>query len=694
MRLKLSVATKLYSGFAVILALLVVVALIAAGQLKRSADTTDQEMYRHSMLPMQYALRVNATEKDASINEKRALLADPGTPDRVRFVKLSRDSMLLATEWSRKYAATSLRLEERQTWEQVVRLTDQVHADRSRVLDLVVAGSDNDAFALSQNVNAETDSLIYILNQAVDQQTSGAELATASVLEAARKARGGLLFVSLLATVLGGGIAFWLSRGISRNVNRMKAAAQGIALGDLDQDLDVRSRDEIGEMAVAFEEMIASLAAAAGTAERIAAGDLTVRVEPRSERDAFGNALAAMVQTLHTALVETRTAAIALAEAKDQLALVAEEATRATQEVARASTQVAEGAAQQAEGVQEINESVEGLAFALQQVASGAAQQAAALEETSRLSDRVADAALQMSEGAALAAEGARDTADTAQQGAARVSETIAGIDRIKRALDAASHEVGELGARSAEIGDIVETIDDIAAQTNLLALNAAIEAARAGEQGRGFAVVADEVRRLAERVSSATKEIAGLIGGVQRGVAASVRAMDEGTQQMTAGTAAAADAGSALERILEAVGNVGAQIDQITEGATGLRTSGVEMARRIAEVRSVAEENVTAALAMTGTADAVGDAVSGIASVAEENSSAMEQVSASAEQMSAQVEEIWASTNELGLMAERLNEQINRFTLDADDIAGLPSEASPDAPVLPTDLNEARRAA
>ncbi len=233
-----------------------------------------------------------------------------------------------------------------------------------------------------------------------------------------------------------------------------------------------------------------------------------------------------------------------------------------------------------------------------------------------------------------------------------------------------------------------METIDDIAAQTNLLALNAAIEAARAGEQGRGFAVVADEVRRLAERVSSATKEIAGLIGGVQKGVTASVRAMDEGMQQMNTGTTAAADAGRALERILDAVGSVSSQIGQIADGAADLRTSGVEMARRITDIRSVAEENVVAARAMTATADAVGDAVSGIAAVAEESSASMEQVSASAEEMSAQVEEIWASTNELGQMADRLNEQLNRFVLDEHDRAV--GEPAADAPIEIEELPQA----
>ena len=135
-----------------------------------------------------------------------------------------------------------------------------------------------------------------------------------------------------------------------------------------------------------------------------------------------------------------------------------------------------------------------------------------------------------MAESASAASEGAREASETARSGAALVQKTVDGIGRIQVAVDGAAQEVTSLGAQSEEIGKIVAVIEDIAAQTNLLALNAAIEAARAGEQGRGFAVVADEVRQLAERVAGATKEIATLIEGVQNGVAASVKAMEQGT--------------------------------------------------------------------------------------------------------------------------------------------------------------------
>ena len=136
--------------------------------------------------------------------------------------------------------------------------------------------------------------------------------------------------LGLASIATGLGIAFWLSRGISTGINKMKAAAQGIAQGDVEQDVDVRSSDEIGETAAAFKEMIAYLSETAGVAGQIAAGNLTVRVQPKSDRDALGNAFAEMVRTLHGAMSETSAAATALAESKDQLAQVAEEAARAT----------------------------------------------------------------------------------------------------------------------------------------------------------------------------------------------------------------------------------------------------------------------------------------------------------------------------------------------------------------------------
>jgi methyl-accepting chemotaxis protein len=259
--------------------------------------------------------------------------------------------------------------------------------------------------------------------------------------------------------------------------------------------------------------------------------------------------------------------------------------------------------------------------------------------------------------------------------------------------VDQAADEIARLGERSAEIGNIVAVIDDIAAQTNLLALNAAIEAARAGEQGRGFAVVADEVRKLAERVAGATKEIGGLINGIQRSVESSVKVMAEGATETESGAQVAGEAGAALGRILQAVADVNAQMQLIANGSEDLRTAGGEMVTVIATVRdvienvvenvggiaSVAEQNAAATSQMRNTAKGVGEAIESIAGVAEENSAATEQVSASSEEMTAQVEEVTAAAHALGAIADDLLGRVSEFKLATDGAGKQPVQLRPE---------------
>ena len=191
-------------------------------------------------------------------------------------------------------------------------------------------------------------------------------------------------------------------------------------------------------------------------------------------------------------------------------------------------------------------------------------------------------------------------------------------------------------------------------------------ESASAGEQGRGFAVVADEVRQLAERVASATKEIATLIEGVQNGVEASVKAMEQGTTEMAAGSEAAGEAREALTSILTAVESATGQIQEIATRSNDLRSASEEMLQLVEEVKSVA--------------DSASESVSQIASVAEQNSAATEQVSAASEQMSAQVEEVSASAVSLGELADGLQARVRRFRLQEGDATSSSQPAEPTA--------------
>ena len=254
------------------------------------------------------------------------------------------------------------------------------------------------------------------------------------------------------------------------------------------------------------------------------------------------------------------------------------------------------------------------------------------------------------------------------QQGADMTHRTVDGMGKIKEAMDMASKRVTDLGERSNEIGKIVATIDDIAAQTNLLALNAAIEAARAGEQGRGFAVVADEVRKLAERSSGATKEIADLITSIQAGVGEAVKAMKDGNKEVDDGYKLAADAGESLTAILKTVKEVGAQVEKISGAATALSGMSSDMVKVTDSVSSIVQENTAATEQMSASSSQVSKSVEAVAGVSEENSAATQQVSAAAEEMSAQVEEVVASAKSLADMARGLQESVATFKLTSDE--------------------------
>jgi methyl-accepting chemotaxis protein len=177
---------------------------------------------------------------------------------------------------------------------------------------------------------------------------------------------------------------------------------------------------------------------------------------------------------------------------------------------------------------------------------------------------------------------------DLAAEGVSVVQETVAGMHRIAERVKATAASLGSLGSRSDQIGEIVGTIEDIADQTNLLALNAAIEAARAGEQGRGFAVVADEVRALAERTTKATKEIAQMIKAIQNETADAVKSMGEGVNEVERGSADAAKSGDALNQILTQISAISMEVNQIATAAEEQTATTMEITNNITQISEV----------------------------------------------------------------------------------------------------------
>jgi methyl-accepting chemotaxis protein len=213
-----------------------------------------------------------------------------------------------------------------------------------------------------------------------------------------------------------------------------------------------------------------------------------------------------------------------------------------------------------------------------------------------------------------------------AASGAQVVDATVKGMARIAERVKGSAKIVEELGRRSNQIGEIIGTIEDIADQTNLLALNAAIEAARAGEQGRGFAVVADEVRALAERTTRATREIGEMIKSIQNETKSAVTAMEEGVAEVERGSEGAAQSGEALQHILQRIDLVTQQVNQIATAAEEQTATTTEVSRNIMHVTEIAHSTskeshdiTTEANRLTSLSSALMDAI-GAFSIEESN--------------------------------------------------------------------------
>jgi methyl-accepting chemotaxis protein len=483
-------------------------------------------------------------------------------------------------------------------------------AANAKLFSMVKAGQiDQAGKFVSGPANDASDVVMNAIETYIKDGTADQNRAAAAYASTQSSAKRNSLLLGIIALLVGAAISVLLARSLTRRLRGVSAAAEALAEGDVDQDVAVSGRDEVGRTASALQVLIEHLRALAGVADRVAAGELNVEVKPRSTRDRLGAAFAGLVHELRSAVTAMSRSAAAVANTSQQVASTSAETGRAIDEIARAVGDVAAGAERQVRSIESARATTE-------QVASSTSGSARDAQETARA---------------------AADAREAAEAGAATVARVTEVMSAVRDASTQATEAIRELGTKSQRIGGIVDTITAIAEQTNLLALNAAIEAARAGEQGRGFAVVAEEVRKLAEESQEAASSIAGLVSEIRAETERTVAVVEDGAQRGELGATAVSETREAFERIVASVeivshrvGDVSAAVDQIASGA----------------------------------AQVSGD-ITEVAAVAEQSSASAQQVSASVEETSASTQEIAASAQELARTAGELDELVGRFTLE-----------------------------
>ncbi|MGZ0085336.1 methyl-accepting chemotaxis protein [Caldibacillus thermoamylovorans] len=565
MSMKLTVRKKLFAGFGlvyVLIALLVGFAYYEISVLDRTytdviekrvpklVNTKELEvLIRREVGSMRgYLLAGDATSKE---NFEKAHEAYKQTSE-----KLAASS----TEETTKQRLAELDLLEQQFYElgqKTFELKDQNKTEQYTAL-VVTTGRD-----LTTQFEQKIDQLAALHEREMKQANRDASASAAAVLQL-------VLIVGVLTIAMGAAVSYYISRSLSRPLLALTDAAKRIAAGDLTETkTGVRNRDEIGELAAAFEQMAKNLR------------QVVQQVAQNAEQ---------------------------VAAASEQLAASAEQTSKATEQIA----------------------------MTVQSVASGVDQQMQSVEETSSvinaMSERIGQASARAQSVVAIAA----DTSKRAADGGKTIDAGVAQMDTVNRTVEQLAGVVKGLGHRSEQIGSIIEAIRTIAAQTNLLALNAAIEAARAGEHGRGFAVVADEVRKLAEQSAASAQQIAELIAAIQEETAHAVASMESVVNEVASGTNVIRTSGETFAQIRAAVDEVAAQIRDVSTAVGEMAASSEQIVR---SVRLVAD-------------------------VAESTSAGAQEVSAATEEQLASMEEISASSAALARMADDLQAIVRKFSL------------------------------
>jgi methyl-accepting chemotaxis protein len=378
---------------------------------------------------------------------------------------------------------------------------------------------------------------------------------------------------------------------MSGALQSMATVAERIAAGDLKVEVSPQSpRDVLGK---AFEQMVKSLQQMAGVAERIAAGDLKVAVTPQSERDVLGNAFEKMIGTLQS--MATVAERIAAGDLKAQVAPQSDQDVLGSA-FATMIANLRRIMADLGEGANVLGSASAQIVASTTELAAGSVQTASAVSETTATVEEVRQTSQTSSEKAKYVSESAQRAAAISESGKKTTDDAVEGMGRIRQQMSAIADSMVRLSEQTQAIGQIIATVDDLSQQSNLLAVNASIEAAKAGEQGKGFAVVAQEVRSLAAQSKGATTQVRTILSDIQKATAAAAMATEQGTKAVEAGVRQSGEAGNSILKLAGGVNEAAEAAGQIAASSEQQLAGMEQVATAMESIKQASNQNVDSA--------------------------------------------------------------------------------------------------
>ncbi|MEW6194077.1 MAG: methyl-accepting chemotaxis protein [Bacteroidota bacterium] len=444
-----------------------------------------------------------------------------------------------------------------------------------------------------------------------------------------------------------------IANTLTNPIEKLKQVITKYSIGDFEEKIDITSKDEFGELSQLLEQMRGAQHNKIEAANEISKGNLDLQINVLSEKDMLSKSFVVVVENLNNLIFELKLVTDEIIDGKlsmrgnpdkfygaykeivigvnstlDALFMPIKEGVGVLGDMAKGNftarvngtykgdhRMIADSINSLGDALVDVLNNIsemvnltasisEQISSSTEEMAAGAQQQSVQSVEVASTVEEMTKTIMDTSRNASRAADASKKAGEVAREGGNVVEKTVNGMNRIAAFVEKASEKIQALGKNSEQIGEIVQVIDDIANQTNLLALNAAIEAARAGEQGRGFAVVADEVRKLAERTTKATKEISDMIKRIQNVTDNVVDSMKEGSTEVDAGKSFAQKAGESLKQIIHASDEVLDVVAQVASASEEQSATSELISKNVESISKVTNESATGIQQIASAAD------------------------------------------------------------------------------------------